>query len=234
MRGKWGSLSAVLITGVGFVLFLLGFDGHTTEALPFGIVAMIVGVVLGLPSLRALREAIREIDAGPEQEAPLADVAGPPPSSIVCSHCGATARLRLDRPTHADCEHCGQQVALAPALIRRLTDAAVEVKAQAQAERQLAEVITSLPAREASLRARLVRMTWGLTGLALLAGLFGFLRRYSDDTWHGFLLFALSAGPVALLLGRWTTRTLPKVVSGVVGHWAALRLPGQRGLSCRA
>lgn len=237
MRGKWGSLIAVLVTGVGLVLFLLGFDGHTTEALPFGIAALIAGVLLGLPSLRALRGAMRELDdaaPGEHGSGARALTGGPPPVSIACSNCGAAARLRLDQPTHADCEHCQHRVPLAPALVQQLTDAALAVKAQAQAERQIAEVITSLPAREASLGLRLRRVTFWLTAAAVLVGVFGFLRRYVDDSWHGFLLFALSAGPAALLLGWWTIRTVPRVVLGVVSHWTALRLPGQAGLACRA
>jgi predicted amidophosphoribosyltransferase len=236
MRGQWGSLIGVALFGVGLVLFVLGFDRHTTEALPFGIVGLVAGLAISVPSVRALRGAIREVDAhGPQGRGePIALTDSGAPTSVACTSCGARARLRLDRPAHADCEHCGAHLALDAELTRRLIDAANAVKAQGQAERQLSEVIRSLPEREAALHGRLLRLTVGLASLALAAGAYGFARRYTDDGWHRFVLFALTAAPAAVLLGRWCLRALPRAVMGVVGHWAALQLPGQAGLSCRA
>ena len=56
--GKWGCLSAVVAGGVGLTLVGLGFDSHTTEAMPFGAVLLLVGVIIGVPSLQALRGAV--------------------------------------------------------------------------------------------------------------------------------------------------------------------------------
>lgn len=235
MRGKWGSLLGVSLLGVGLVLFLLGFDGHTTEALPFGVAGLVAGAVIAWPSFRALRGAIREASgAGPVSVSAAALQGEGAPTSVTCTSCGARARLRLDRPTHADCEHCGARLALEPDLARRLTAAAAAVKAQSQAERQLSDVIRALPEREAALRSRLVTLTWALCGLALLGAPVGYLRRAHDDMWHGFVLFALAAVPAAALLGAWCVRALPRAVWGIVSHWTALQLPGARGLACRA
>ena len=104
MRGKFGSTLGVLLFGVGLVLFLLGFDGHTTEALPFGIAGLITGTVIGWPSLRAFRATIRDIDASSPVQQSAAALTGVAPTTVTCTSCGARARLRLDRPTHADCE----------------------------------------------------------------------------------------------------------------------------------
>ena len=234
MRGKFGSTVGVLLFGVGFVLFLLGFDGHTTEALPFGIAGLIAGAIIGWPSLRAFRAAIRELDASGPQARQLAPSSGSAPTTVQCTGCGARARLRLDRPTHADCEHCGSHLALEPALVKRLTDAAIAVKAQAQADRQLSDVIRALPEKEAALRARLRTTTIVLIVMACALGLFGFLRRYTDDEWTGPFLFALLGVPVTLTIGLWSLRSLPKAVWGIVSHWTALQLPGESGLGCRA
>lgn len=234
MRGKFGSTLGVLLFGVGLVLFLLGFDGHTTEALPFGIAGLIAGIVIGWPSVRAFRAAIRDVDASAPVQQSATALTGVAPTSVTCTSCGARARLRLDRPTHADCEHCGAHLSLEPALVKRLTDAATAVKAQAQADRQLSEVIRALPEREEALRSRLRTTTIVLTVIACSLGLFGFLRRYDDDEWTSFFLFAITAAPAAAVLGLWSLRTLPKAVWGIVSHWTALQLPGETGLGCRA
>lgn len=230
MRGRWGLLIAVVVGGVGFVLFLLGFDGHTTEALPFGVAGLIAGAVIGFPAFSALRAATRP--QGAWQPAP-GQSTDSPPSSITCSQCGSAAPIDLQHTTHARCAHCQHQNPLPAELAARLTTAAAAVKSQAHSERQIAEVIASLPAREGMLKQRLLRLTGGLVAGALLGGLYGFAVRSSNSAWQGFVAFALLAGPITLAVGGWAFRTVPRITLGIVSRWAALQLPGVKGLACR-
>lgn len=230
MRGRWGLLIATVVGGVGLVLFLLGFDSHTTEALPFGVVMLGLSVVIALPSIKALRAATQPEGAWTPKPGETADA---PPTTVKCESCGSPAPLELSHPTHAVCAHCEHRTVLPPALAKQLAEAAAAVKLQAQSERQIAAVIATLPERESKLRAALLRLTATLVLTAGLAGIFGFVRRFEDDDWQGFASFALLAGPLSLGLGLWAARTIPRVTLGIVARWTALKLPGVEGLGCR-
>src|SRR5262245_533147 len=151
VRGKWGCLGAFIALGVGSVLFALGFDSHTTEALPFGIALLLVGTALGVPALRAIRRATRR--------SPVIDPTRPGqtgndrlPATIQCPRCGSPVPLRLETPTHGVCTHCQVQSALPAELARQLAAGAHALGQQAVAERQIADTIARLPDRERSLR----------------------------------------------------------------------------------
>ncbi len=224
-------LTAVVVGGVGLVLFLLGFDGHTTEALPFGVAGLIAGAVIAQPSWKALRAASQPEGAWrPPAGAPALDA---PPSSVKCENCGSAAPLRLDLGTHAECAHCHHRTPLPRELAGRLEAGAAAVRAQARADRQIAAVITTLPERERELTSRLSKLTRALVAGAALAGLYGLAVMRSNSAWQGFVAFALLAGPVSWQVGRRAARELPRVVLGIVGRWSAHVLPGVKGLTCR-
>ncbi len=232
VRGKWGCLGAIVAGGVGLVLFGLGFDGHTTEALPFGVVLLVAGAALGAPSLRALRAAAKR-PAAIDPSRPMPTGGDRLPATIQCPRCGSPVPLRMETPTYGVCVHCQLRSELPHDLARQLAAGADAVRGQAVAERQIAETIASLPGRERALRGRLGGWVAALVACAALAAAWGWLNRARDSSWHGFVAFAVVAIPVALVTGAWAAQLVPKVTWGIVGRWTALRLPGVAGLSCR-
>lgn len=289
---KWGCLSAVVIGGVGLVLFALGFDSHTTEAMPFGAVLTAVGLFVGVPSLQALRNTLQPgarqvrrllyvamlvgtvglvlVGLGSQRKTKeampfgvvavlvgfaLAAVAlstretavpvttsgdpslGPvdaePPISVKCGTCGSPAPLRLSDPTHATCAHCGTRFALPASLAAVLKAADLAVRAQGEAERRISAILKSLPEKHVAWSARLWRISGGLAALAALTLIVGFTRRNVDIFWTSYVLFGVASGAIALGLGRSLARLIPRVAQSIVGHWAALQIPGVEGLACR-
>lgn len=230
--GQRGLLSSVVIGGLGFVFTGLGlFDSHTTEALPFGVVMLVVGVVMALPSWKAVRATLRdEALVAPSLDAP-SELA--PPMTMKCPSCAAPAPLRLSNPTAVTCAHCGTTSPVPASLASALSRAAALVKQRDAGEQRITEVLRGLPAKHVALRARLLKLAAGLGGLGVLVALFGWGRRLSEDDWHAYVLFALFATPAAVLLGLTFARLVPRLARSLVGHWAALQLPGVQGLSCR-
>jgi ribosomal protein L37AE/L43A len=295
--GKWGCLSAVVVGGVGLVLFGLGFNSHTTEAMPFGAILTGVGLFIGVPSLQALRSVVqpgsrpvgkrlyfsmllfcvglglvgfgaqrktqeampfgivtvlvavglfgvslraRESVALPGQTGLRADVERSfgvvdhePPASVRCENCGSPAPLRLAEPAHATCAHCGTRFALPAGLAAVMRAADLVVRAQGAAEKRISAILKSLPEKHVGWRARLLRISGGLTAIAAMTALFGWTRRNVDDHWFDYVMFGLAGGLVATVLGRSLARLVPRVAEGIVGHWAALQVPGVAGLLCR-
>ena len=230
-KGRWRFLIGTTLLGVGLVLTGLGFDSHTTEALPFGVVTLAIGVGVSWKPWRALRAARR--DASPGVEVEVVGESSSPPSSVKCGHCGSASPIRLESPSVSTCEHCGHRNALPAELAKRVAAAAVWVKAHERAERQIAEVVASLPEREAALSSRLRAITLTLTLVAVGLVAYGVSRRHGDQAWHAFVCFGVLGGLTALVLGTRARAAVPSLVTGVVGHWTALRLEGGKGLSCR-
>lgn len=293
--GKWGCLLAVAVGGVGLVLFALGFDSHTTEAMPFGAILTGVGLFIGVPSLQALRgvlapgvrpvgkllsfvmlllciglalvglgtqpnttealpfglvtlvvaavlgaialsarlgtlEVRQEVGSTAER---VGAVEQAPPSSVRCENCGSPAPLRLADPTHATCAHCGTRFALPATLAAVLKAAGLAVRARSEAERRISAILQALPEKHVAWRARLLRSSGGLAAIALMVAIFGWTRRYDDFQWFGYVTFGVMSGTIAILLGRSLGRLVPRVAQGIVGHWAALQVPGVNGLACR-
>lgn len=230
--GKWGLLSSVVLGGLGLVFTGLGlFDSHATEALPFGVVMLVVGVVLGLPSLRAVSATLREEDvAAPSLDAP-SELA--PPVAMKCPSCAAPVPLRLTSPRAVTCGHCGATTPLSPAMTQALTRAAELAKQREASEQKLTEVLQRLPQKHAHLRSRLTLVQGVLVAVSAASVLFGWATRLRDETWHGYLAFGLLALPVAVVVAAVFKRWVPRLTKRVVGHWAALQLPGVDGLGCR-
>lgn len=289
---KWGCLSAVVIGGVGLVLFALGFDSHTTEAMPFGAVLTTVGLFIGVPSLQALRGALGPgvrpvrlllyvamvalsvglvlvgLGAQPHTtevmpfglaalalgfvlaivalstrqteevvtvggDPALGPVEAEPPTSVKCGNCGSPAPLRLSDPTHATCAHCGTRFALPATLAAVLEAADLAVRARGEAERRISATLKALPEKHVAWHARLRRSSGGLAALAVLTVFVGISRRNEDTWWTSYVFFGVASGAIALGLGGSLSRLIPRVARSIVGHWAALQIPGVEGLSCR-
>lgn len=192
---------------------------------------VVVGAALARPSWKAVRATLREESTlTPSLEAP-SELA--PPMTMKCPSCAAPAPLRLSTPNTVTCAHCGTTSSVPPTLAAALARAAELVKQRDAGEQRITDVVRSLPARHEALRSRLLQLAAGLGGVGLLAAAFGWARRLSDDAWHGYVLFALFATPAAVALGLAFARLVPRLVRSLVGHWAALQLPGVQGLSCR-
>ena len=104
--------------------------------------------------------------------------------------------LRLETPSYGVCVHCQLRSELPADLARQLAAGAHAVREQAVAERQMAATIAALPDRERALRARLGGAVVALVACAALAAAWGWLRRATDSSWHGFLAFAVVAATV--------------------------------------
>lgn len=231
--GSTAFLAAVLCLGVGAVLFGLGLAPATTEALPFGIVLLVVGGAVWVPSYRLLKAAfVPDTDESRPGQLGLA-AGGRPPSAVACPNCGGPAPLRLAEPTHSTCAHCGQRFALAPELARQLTAAAAYLHAQSEAERHLTQGIEQLALREQGWLQRLKKTARILIAIAALAGLYGFFTRAGNDLWHCWAAFGLAAIGWVVFVTRQGARIVPNAIRTIVGRWTALQLPGVTGLSCR-
>jgi len=234
VKGKWGALAAAVSGVVGLVLFAMGFDGHTTEALPFGIGLMVVAAVVAWPSVRAIRTVLSPTSGEPRRlEEAGRDEPALPPSTVRCAHCGSPAPLMLSEPEHATCRHCGTRFSLPPELAGRLARAAEATKLQSESERHIGSVVASLVERESLFLRRLRWLTAALCILAAAVALTGWARRFQDDWWHAWVAFGAAATGVALVLFVAGAKLLRLVVRRVAGEWAALEAPGEPGLRCR-
>lgn len=214
------------------MLFALGLAPATTEALPFGIVLVIVGVVVGLPSYRTLKASLApRVGEAPGTLGPV-DASGPP-ASVACPNCGGPAPLSLAEPGHSTCAHCQHRFALPAALTQQLTEAATLVQQQSQAERHIAKSIQTLAIREQGWLKRMKTISRVLVGLALLVSVYGWFGRRGNDQWHAYFAFGLAATIWVVVLGRIATRIVPQMIRRIVGRWTALQLPGAAGLKCR-
>lgn len=232
MRGQYRFLFGVVAFGLGLVFTGLGlFDSHTTEALPFGVVMVVVGVAVAAPSLGALRRTLAE----PELRAPSLETPSEtaPPLTVKCPSCAAPAPLRLSDPASVTCGHCGTTSPFSEALRQTLTKAAALARQRESGEQKISEVMRSLPEKQTQLVARLSMTKWGLVALSVLCIVIGWSRRLTSTDWHGLVAFGVLALPVALAVGTYFARRAPQVSRQLVGHWAALSLPGVSGLGCR-
>ncbi|MBL8912979.1 MAG: hypothetical protein JNM17_19955 [Archangium sp.] len=232
MRGQWGFLIGGVVFGLGLVFTGLGlFDSHTTEALPFGVVMVIVGFALSAPSLTAMRTTLNE----PELRAPSIDAPSElaPPLTVKCPSCAAPAPLRLSAPKTVSCRHCGTTSALPAALSSTLERAATLARQREAGEQKISAVLSSLPLKHEQLRARIARARTVLVVTSVTFIVFGWSRRLSATDWHGWMVFGALALPVALVVSTFFSRRVPELSRQVVGHWAALKLPGIEGLGCR-
>lgn len=232
MRGQWGFLIGGVVFGLGVVFTGLGlFDSHATEALPFGVVMALVGFGLAAPSLRAMSQTLRE----PELRAPLLTAPSElaPPLTLKCPACAAPAPLRLSTPQTVTCAHCATTSPVPPALALALTRAAALARQREASEQKISAVLTSLPQKHEQLRARIGRIRWALVAASLCFVALGWSRRLSATDWHGWLLFGALALPVAVVAANFFARRVPELSRQLVGHWAALKLPGIEGLGCR-
>ncbi len=234
MNGKKLCLAAIVFVGVGLVLTALGFDSHTTEALPFGVVTLLVGFGLAFPAAKAVAQALRvEPEVTPFSSVDGALRPSGPAVAIRCASCGSTAPVSLAEPTHVQCAHCGVRSALPEVTAQALAKAAEDLQKRDQAEGRASALVASLPRRHGALRRRLWVVTATLTGVASAIALGSWLLRMEEDTWHGWFLFGTLAAPVTLVIGLFFALLVPKVAGRVVVRWAALQLPGVEGLRCR-
>ena len=231
-RGSSAFLFAVLASGAGLVLLGLGLAPATTEALPFGIGLLVVGVAVGLPSYRKLKAAL-----SPEMAPLPGELAAPgdsrPPASVACPNCGGPAPIQLAEPGHSTCAHCQHRFALAAELSAVLRAAAQHVAQQSIAERHISKAIQTLALREQGWQRQLRQIGRGLIGLALLVSAYGWLGRNGNEHWQGYFAFGLTATGWVLAVTRLASKRVPSGIRQIVGAWTALQLPGSPGLMCR-
>jgi hypothetical protein len=229
---------AVVLFGVGLVLFVASFDSAVTELRPFGLALLVVGVVAAVPNLRAFRLAL-----APDAVAvAIAEAESPPtPKSrggavartVHCAHCGATVSLKLAEPRGATCSYCKQHFALPNDVATSLEAAALHVGRQSAAERQLSQIVAALPGKERAWRRRVAVWSGAFSLLAVIAAGYGWLARYSDSFYLSYILFALIAAPIAALSSWALVRFVARVTQAIAGRWAAVSISGVPELVCR-
>jgi len=218
--------------GVGVVLLGLGLMPATTEALPFGAVLFVIGLIAAVPSALWLFTGWA---AKRDQPSAAEQAAGPvhAPASIACPSCGGAAPLCLADPTHSTCPFCRTRFALPADVSRALSEGSAAVGRQAAAERQMESTLTSLASHEQAWKLRLALVVLGLFFASAVVAVLGFAIRTSSDSWHGYFAFGSAASATTLVLGLAALVIVPSTVRRIVGHWAAIRLPGEAGLGCR-
>jgi hypothetical protein len=231
--GCAGCVFTLLAAGVGLVLLGLGLMPATTEALPFGAIALLLGLCAAVPSAVALFRGWAAKPAEPSAAPGYASGPARPPASIACPSCGGAAPLGLAEPTHSSCPFCRSRFALPPEISRLLSEGAAAVGRQSAAERQLAATVASLAEHERSWKLRLAVVVGLLFFVSAIVGVIGFAIRELSDSWHGYFAFGSAASTSTLVLGLIAALIVPPAVRRVVGSWTAIRLPGQTGLGCR-
>lgn len=231
-RGFGGCLLAVLIGGVGLVLTALGLAPATREALPFGVGLVVLGAIFALFGTIALLAA-RSKSGGDAAVEDLGAGAVRPPTTVACHSCGAPAPVRVNDPTHASCPFCHARFALPADLAARLQAAAQLLSQQNASERQIADSITRLAARQRGWVLRVGALAVVLGGIALLSAAFGWFVRYERSEWHAIVTFGVVAMLSTVTLAALGMLIVPPWMRRIVGRWAAVRLPGVDGLACR-
>lgn len=223
---------AFIAGGVGLVLLGLGLMPATTEALPFGAVLFVLGLIIAAPSALWLFTGWA---AKRDQASAAEQAAGPSraPASIACPSCGGAAPLCLADTTHSTCPFCRTRFALPADVSRALSEGSAAVGRQAAAERQMASTLSALAVHERAWKLRLALMVVALFFVSAIVALVGFAIRESSDSWHGYFAFGSAASATTLVLGLAAAVIVPSTVRRIVGHWAAIRLPGEAGLGCR-
>lgn len=230
--GCSGCLFAFLAGGAGLVLLVLGSMPATAEALPFGAGLLVLGLIAAVPSGFALFSGWSEQR---DAEDVVAGASAPtrPPASVTCPGCGGAAPLCLADPTHSTCPFCRVRSPLAPEISRLLAEGGAALSRQTAAERQMAATVASLAQHERAWKLRLGFVVAVLFFVSAVVALFGFVVRESSDSWHGYFAFGTAGSAVTLFLGLTAALVVPATVRRVVGHWTAIRLPGEAGLGCR-
>ncbi|MBX3125273.1 MAG: hypothetical protein KF718_01080 [Polyangiaceae bacterium] len=230
--GCTGCLFSVLSTGAGVVLFALGLAPATREALPFGAGLALLGLIGAVPTAFSLWKGWAH--TGPATSEAATGPAPPrPPASVTCPSCGGVAPLRLAEPTHSTCSYCRVRFQLPPRIARLLAEGSAALSRQTAAERQVAATVSALAQHERAWKVRLAIVVAGLFLASLTVGMVGFAIRRTSDSWHGYFAFGTTASASTLVLGLVAVLLVPPAVRRVVGHWSAIRLPGDAGLGCR-
>jgi len=228
-----GCAVAFVLVLVAVGLILLGNEGATTEAMPFGLALLAIALLVGLVSGVALARFWSAEVASEEPAQVGGAVVARPPATVQCPSCGGGAPIRLAEPTHSTCGFCRTRFALASDLARAIVHAAHLLDQQACAERQIEASIGELAPHEKAWTTRLKSVTTFLVGLGVALAAVALLIQNVEHDWPYYFGMGVAGAMVAGMLGGFAISVVPRAARTVVGRWTAIRLPGEAGLACR-